>query len=172
MHSGIWYLPTGTMGLSSTVNSNNVAIYVPFLIGKACTLNGIGAIVTSPGEAASVLRLGLYADVDGIPVGRIADYGTVAGNVAVAVSKVISQNVTPGWYWTSIATQLAPVTPPTLSSHQSSFGPNRVGDVAIVTNKSGCYFEVGVSGALPATASVGTGAAAVTSAIAVWLKAA
>lgn len=172
MHSGRWYLPTAQIGLNATLGSNGFAIYVPYLIGKACTLNGIGINITVAGEAGSVVRLGLYTDLDGEPGALVSDFGTVIGTGTGAVPKVISQAVVPGWYWTSVVPQVCPVTPPTYSTPQSALGYGRVGATTIQTNQAGCYFEGSISGALPANAGAGLSPAAVTSAASVWLKAA
>jgi hypothetical protein len=174
MSSGKWYTPSSTAGFgagSAGFNSNRM-IFVPVLFGKACTLNGIAIRVTIVGEAGSVCRLGLYTDADGLPSTLVADWGTVPGDAVAVPTLTPSTAVQTGWYWQAIAFQAAATTRPTLSIYQNSPASNRVGDASAgSTSGVNNYFKDGISGALPATASL-DGTLGLASTPAIWMKAA
>jgi hypothetical protein len=173
MHSGTWYPPFGHTGLTTGAIATNARMYlIPYLIGKACTINGVCVDITSAGEAGSVVRLGLFADADGLAGALVADWGTVAGDAIAIPTLTPSTPVQAAWYWVGVAAQLAPTTRPTCRVYQSAV-VNRVGLTNPGTGGScGAYYNDPVTGAFPAAASPAVGVVSVVTPPVVWLKAA
>lgn len=174
MSSGVWYSPAGTAGFGAGVAGfANARMYlVPILFGKACTINGVAMRVTSGGEAGTLLRLGLYTDVDGVPGSLVADWGTVDGATIAVPTLTPSTAVAAGWYWQAVAFQLCPTTRPTISIFQNSPPSNRVGGgSAGVTGGNTAYFQDTVAGALPGSFT-NNGTAALAQTPVIWMKAA
>lgn len=155
MHTAFWYLPFDHGGLTTTSSfTNNRVVFIPYLIGKACTINGVAIDVTSAGDAAGVVRLGLYTDLDGVPGTLVADWGTVAADAIAVPTITPSTAVQAGWYWQAFCPQGVPSVRPTVRSYQSAVG-SRVGGSSPGTATSFAgYYKDSVSGALPAAGSI------------------
>jgi hypothetical protein len=94
---------TGT----SASNSNNVARYVPFYVGKQIGTTALAVYCTALNAGASaVVRIGIYNDSSGRPSTVAKDAGTVSINATGVLTKTFTEvTLTPGWYWAAIATQ-------------------------------------------------------------------
>jgi hypothetical protein len=71
---------------------------MPFIVSKTITLDRIASEITIAGSAGSLVRLGIYDDVNGIPTNLISDAGTIAGDSATFQSITINQTLSPGLY--------------------------------------------------------------------------
>jgi len=96
-----WYSTNFTNAALTTNPSlaKDVIRGIPFIVSKTTTLDRIGMEITGAGTAASVLRLGIYDDVNGVPTNLILDAGTIAADSATAQTIAISQVLTPGLYY-------------------------------------------------------------------------
>lgn len=120
----------------------------PVYFPQEQTITAIGIDVTTA-AASSVVRLGLYADNNGVPDALILDAGTVDSSTTGAKAIAISQTVGPGMVWFAVATQGGG---PTLRSYTAL--PNftqRGGTLAqaLGTAPRLGEFKSGVTGALP-----------------------
>lgn len=96
-----WY-STNITNAALTTNpflSKDIIRAIPFIVSKTTTLDRIGMEITGAGTAGSVLRLGIYDDVNGVPTNLILDAGTIAADSATAQTIKISQVLTPGLYY-------------------------------------------------------------------------
>ena len=96
-----WYSTNITNALLTThpSTSKDIIRAVPFIVSKPITLDRIGMAITASGTAASVLRLGIYDDVNGVPTNLILDAGTIAADSATDQTITINQILTPGLYY-------------------------------------------------------------------------
>lgn len=130
----------------------------PVFVPVTSTWDRISCEVAVVGSAGSLIRLGIYADDgSGLPGALILDAGTEDGTVLGAHHKVISQALTPGWYWVGAAIQGAAVTRPVMRSIQ---GPYTL--TGVTTGLGSANFQrtavVGsVTGALPNPSGATTG---------------
>lgn len=92
--SNVAFVPT-----TSTSYTQNTMRAVAFIVSKTITLDRIAMEITTIGTAASVVRIGIYDDVNGVPTNLILDAGTIAGDSASFQSITINQTLTPGLYW-------------------------------------------------------------------------
>lgn len=95
-----WYSSNSAGFTSTTVGrAKDLLVAIPFIVSKTITLDRIGMGITGAGTAASVIRLAIYDDVNGIPTNLILDAGTIAGDSATFQSININQTLTPGLYY-------------------------------------------------------------------------
>lgn len=159
MVSGRYYFaPAGAHTTSASLGNGSLRLS-PFFVPNPVTLSRIGGEITVVGDAASVLRLGIYNDDGtGRPGNLVLDAGTISGNSATVQEITISQPLNAGWYWFGGAVQGVTTTQPTvrtLNVIQSI-------DVGTVIPASGMsminFLMSGVTGALPSvTSGLGTG---------------
>ncbi len=90
----------GAAGLLGSLN--NVLYAMPIYIGRDITIQKLAAQNTT-GTAGSTVRLGIYANANGIPGALIKDFGTAS--VAAAGFQTIAgvQAIKAGWYWLALA---------------------------------------------------------------------
>jgi hypothetical protein len=135
----------------------------PFIVPVDMTVNTIACeVVTTPGSAGSVVRLGIYDDVDGVPTNLILDAGTVATQTTGVKSIAISQALSAGIVWCCAVPQGTPGTNPTLRIISISEGHKRYA-TEVVNQFRYSFSNNTVTGALPGTAgaTLGAGLAAI-----------
>lgn len=133
-----------------------------FYFAVPVTINAVALEITAPGEAGSVVRLGIYADLSGLPGALVSDFGTVAGD-AVATPQITGLSVvlSPGLYWFAAVAQNYVTTGPTVRWMSTSSLSTSTGTSPQPGNNQANVWTIGgISGALPAslpTPSFGTG---------------
>lgn len=153
-YSIIGNMSTGT---SATLGNGALRLYA-FLVPKAITLSAIGCEVTTAGDVGCTVRLGIYADVNGLPSTLVADAGTIAGDVVGSAEVATSVTLQPGIYWIGGAVQGVTTTQPTMRTIHVPVLPIQV----FSTSMPGANQNVtavnlgGVTGALPATVNPAT----------------
>jgi len=86
--------------ISTAARARNQYVAVPVIFSEKITLDRIGAEITSIGDAASLVRLGIYADNGNVyPGSLVLDAGTIAGDSATAQAITINQTLESGLYW-------------------------------------------------------------------------
>lgn len=155
--SGMYYLttPHPSTGTSNTLG-NGTGRFSPWVVRRAMRFTRIGAEVTAPGEAGSVVRLGIYADDGtGYPGTLVLDAGTIAGDSATVQEITIAQVLNPGLYWVGGVVQNAPTTQPTvrtLAADGTGLMPLTAGATPGANQPLGVAFVgLNMTGAFPAT---------------------
>lgn len=161
--TGRYYFAGSQDGAGAANTLGTTLRVMPFVIAKTTSLARLFAEFTVAGDAASVLRLGIYADTGaGYPGALVLDAGSIstgsgnAGTVATGGTPgvyeiTINQSLAPGLYWFGGVVQGVTVTQPTIRT--VARGPNLpLGFSAIPTAGQTAigYGQSGVSGALPA----------------------
>lgn len=120
---------------------------MPFWPGRACTLTGVAANVTTL-LAASTLRMGLYASDGVLPTTLIADFGTVtSASTGIRSITGLSTPVRPVLHYLAIARQGGVGT---LSvSTRSAWDPIVSDTSPTIAANTNAYFLDPVAGALP-----------------------
>lgn len=163
------YLLPGRAGGNTTPAEAVLYCYrLPYIFNASGTMTFIGCHVNgSSGTTGCVLRMGLYADNQGMPGVLLADFGTAscvgsAGNVTVATNQPIVA-YTP--YWLACAMQGAAATRALMWDYDIVNGPQDVGLLMVPLSTAGNvgdmfsggglngfrmgYTISGVTGALP-----------------------
>lgn len=143
----------GAVTASLTLNADEL-LYVPFPVAETYTVDQM-VVEANGATAGSNIRLGIYAATGLLPGALVVDLGQVAaspnGNKVFAVTP--SQALTPGlWFLACVGQTVASAVVRGANSHHPliypSTSPTGTGLVA-------AYTQAGVSGALPATATIG-----------------
>lgn len=99
-----WY--AGWSGTAATVGSiEDRGHYVPIPVPRSLTIDRIGIEVTSSATGSPTVRLGVYADANGVPGALILDAGTVDASTTGFKEITISQALTAGLVWLACAQQ-------------------------------------------------------------------
>jgi hypothetical protein len=140
---------------TGVVNNGLMRLY-QFVIHEPMTLTLIGCeVVTTPGGAGSVTRLGIYGDNNGVPGDLILDAGTVDTTTTGVKQLAISQAVPAGSIYCCAVTQGAPSTAPTYRLMNLGAGQVKFPVASITGNMTRTsYIQSGVTGALPTTPTV------------------
>jgi hypothetical protein len=151
--SGRYYFVPNSLNTPIASLGNGNLRLIPFYVPAATTLSRIGGEVTVVGDAASVVRLGIYAD-DGTfrPGALVIDAGTISGNSATVQEITINTQLPAGWYWTGGAVQNVTTTQPTVRC-VSSYVPQGVDTGTLIPAAAASILGrimTGVTGALPA----------------------
>jgi hypothetical protein len=124
-------------------------LFIPIIVRQSVTVDQIG-INVGVAEAGSLVRLGLYENVDGVLGDLIVDAGTVDGSTTGNKTITISETLDAGLVWGAAVFQNSTTTlavPHGLDSGLVKvFGNSPSGASNVPTG-----FQDGVSGALPAT---------------------
>lgn len=104
------FLGTGYSALSpssSTLNSNNQAKYIPFVLSEPLKIDSMALyLVAANAGASAVLRMGIYADSNGRPGNVIQDAGSASINAGgVKTLSFTEITLAPGQYWACAVTQ-------------------------------------------------------------------
>jgi len=154
MRSGHYYPTVATTSLTTSgATGNGTMRTTPFYVPRALTLSRITAEVTAAGDAASVVRLGIYADDgNGYPGALVLDAGTIPGNVTGAAEIIINQALSPGLYHIATVVQGVTTTQPTLRTINAVTAPAVSYGTALPGGGTWGvgYKQTGVTGALPA----------------------
>ena len=125
--SGMYYLVGRGVGVTTGATTNGVFRSVPVYIPTITTIARIGVEVTAAGQSGSVIRIGIYADNNGLPGALVRDFGTVPGDAIAAAAEIAATQVLqPGWYHIGTVTQAAATTPPTCRLVVASGGPGDI----------------------------------------------
>lgn len=145
--SGYYVSQPGTLSLATVANSRLQV--QPFLFSATTVLNQAAIEVTVAGDAGSLIRLGAYADNNGLPGDLIADWGTLVGDNPASLGLTINQVLSAGVYWIGCAVQNAPSVQPTMRLISQSLISVPSSAPYTTVHNSG-YGRNGVTGALPA----------------------
>lgn len=110
LRSGKYYV---TYPWNSTITATaNTTYYQPFFVPNSVTLDRLQFATTATFAGTAVVRLGIYANNNGVPGNLILDAGTVSATAANTVYSItISQSVTAGTtYWLAFNSQTAATT--------------------------------------------------------------
>jgi len=164
---------------SAAANATNATLgngtlrLAPWFVPAPTTFTKIGAEFTVAGEAASVLRIGIYAmDSGGYPTVPVLDAGTIstgtgdAGTIATGGTPGVYEITTTftlarGWYHVGGAVQSAPTVQPTIriANNGNVFEELPCGSsIPVAGLQAVAFANAGVSGAFGAWGG-GTGAA-------------
>lgn len=156
--AGQYFYPVSPFltGTSATLGNGNLRL-VPWVVTRATTIDRLAAEVTVVGDAASVLRLGIYSDNGaGLPSALLLDAGTIAGNSAAVQQVTISSTtLQPGVYWLGAVVQGVTTTQPTVRTISTSMNPAIAIPLGNTLPSGGGAItgvvQTGVTGALPAS---------------------
>lgn len=153
LRSGLYYATVGFSGGAGALTLNRL-FATPFFVPNRKGVDRLAVNVTIVGAAASVVRMGIYADVQDDQGGYPGDLvsgteTTVPGDaVAFALNGITTVWLSPGLYWLAAVAQGGTPTVTILSSIAAQIiGYQSTGSVAGRT----CYTQDSVSGALPTT---------------------
>jgi len=76
----------------------NIMYAIPIFVPTTTTYTAISVEVTTLKAGASI-QLGIYRDLNGAPDALVLDAGNVSAAATGLKTIVISQALTPGWYW-------------------------------------------------------------------------
>ena len=151
--AGRWYNHENYSHDATQTKSLTVGVIylLPFVMAEPVGLDRIGASVSIAGGAGSVIRLGIYKDVDGLPLDLVLDAGTIDGTSATTQAITISVQLPRNIYWMGIVAQVG--TAPTVYAYTAVGAGNPfLGNTAQPGNQAFmAYWVSGVTGALPAT---------------------
>ena len=91
--------------IDTRTTNEDRGFYVPMPIPRSLTVDRIGIEVTSSATGSPVLRLGIYADDDGVPGALLVDAGTVDASSPGFKEATINQALTAGMVWLFCAQQ-------------------------------------------------------------------
>jgi len=168
--SGAWMiapnLPWNGVGsgppAAPTTNTQNLLIFVPFVVSEEFTLDRMGSELTAANSAGTV-RLGIYtSDSHGQPDSLVLNAGTHAATATGSVAITgLSQVLLPGRYYAALVCQglnTGGTNPAFRSTYGSAWTATTFGSGFAATQPSGNvqpgyqFQRTGVSGSLPATA--------------------
>ena len=140
------YNASPVVSISSVVLVQNTLYAAPFLVPVPTTFVSIG--VVSTGVALSSARLGIYADVAGVPATQVLDAGSVGTTTTAFQTIAINKALSAGWYWLACAVQGAAgnIFCTSLNSNPVPVGLLAPGSTGPING----YSQTGVAGALPA----------------------
>ena len=143
-------------GTTTNAVTQSLLYASPLFLAKPCTLDRIGAEVTTLAATTNV-RLGIYADSNGRPGALLLDAGTIdaTGNGAKEVS--ISLAVPAGLLWVASVAQGGAPTMRANNAPVHGFLFPTLG-TALGANPVSSVTQAGVVGALPSTFVVGSNA--------------
>lgn len=99
--AGAWYESQffGSGADANTTATLNLVYYIPIIVPEACTIDEVGINVAT-GTASSVLNFGLYADANGVPGAKLADWGNTSAATAGGKSKTaLAYAAKAGLFW-------------------------------------------------------------------------
>ncbi len=174
------YYPVDAGSFTDVSFANGQLYAVPFSLSVAHTFTQIAAFVNTAGGTGAVLRMGIYSDNGGTPVGGalVLDAGTIAATTnGQRLEVTINQTLQPGNYWIACVTQggASPV-PQVQASSGSNNSIMGVADPYSGASSSAGFYSTATTytGALPSTfpaASPCNGAAGQASAPSVFIRA-
>ncbi|UYL88317.1 glucosaminyl deacetylase [Arthrobacter phage EvePickles] len=144
-----WFYGPMNGALSNAVPPLNTAHAHPLIISDplGLTIQQVNITVATAGSADSVVRVGVYADSNGLPGALIQELGTFA--TATTGSKAITglnRKLVPGKYWVASVAQGTTAASLGCSTGISPY----VANVGGTSGHVAAYTQNGVTGALPA----------------------
>lgn len=95
-----YFMPPGAGTVGTLTTTLALLQATPVYLPAGITIDRIGIRVTGGSGLGTLLRLGIYANTDGLPGALILDAGTVAANSVAHKEITVSQAIsTAGWYW-------------------------------------------------------------------------
>lgn len=159
--SAAQYYWTTSPGANTTSATHGVATLrlSPWVVTRTCTIDRVGAEVTSAGDAASKVRLGIYADNgNAYPGALLLDAGQINGDSATVQEITISAlTLPPGLYWVGGAVQAVTVTQPTLRIGANWHAPVPLSAGTSAPSSANAIVgnqQASITGALPPTFTV------------------
>lgn len=154
LKSGGYLAAVGT-GTSSLALTQNLLYASPIWVPRSCTLDKIGAEITTA-AASSTLRLGIYADDGNARPGAklVEASATVDGTSQTAQEKDMSLAVAQGLYWLACVAQGGTPTVRSNANPVHGYVFPTLG-TALGANPVSSVTQASVSGALPSTFTVG-----------------
>lgn len=105
--SGVYYYGTyGIGGSSGAMATLNKLYAVPFHVGDSQSFDRI-AVANVTGVATAVLRVGIYADSNGVPGALIVDAGTIDLSTGTGIKAVTISQTLSGKVWVACVPQVA-----------------------------------------------------------------
>lgn len=106
------YRRTASQQDSSQSVSNNRIYYTPIFVDSTTSFDRLAMRTGTTFSGTSTVRLGIFANSDGLPSTLILDAGTVTATAATTIYQItISQSLDTGFYWLAFAQQgTAPTT--------------------------------------------------------------
>lgn len=105
--SGLYYYQPSNPSDQNNAAALNELYAVPFPVSVGTTFDRIGIEITV-GAATAVVRLGIYTSENGPrPANLVLDAGTIDASTTGSKEIVISQTLTPGFYWLVACLQTA-----------------------------------------------------------------
>lgn len=106
--TGRFYSSTlGTGALTTLTVTQDILYATPIFISSTITATSIGIEVTT--FSAGNVRCGIYTDVAGVPTTLLVDSGAISTGTSNGFkSAVISQILTPAWYWLAALFSVTP----------------------------------------------------------------
>lgn len=103
LHSGQLYgVPFGHVS-ADVVLAANTLVAAPLVVPNSCIFNSIG-ILSVAGAPGNSIRVGIYADNNGVPGALLLDAGSLAATAAdTFVQAAITFTAAPGVYWLAAA---------------------------------------------------------------------
>ncbi len=151
--SGYYYSSLGAAGSAAVVQ--NTLTLSPFVVPTSTAFDRIGVNVAT-GAGSTTVRLGVYADSNGIPGALVFDAGTIDSSGTGIKTLTISQTLAAGRYWLAAVAQGGS---PTLNTLTGVGLPT--GDPNLSSNAGSghciAYTMTGVTGALPTFTIGGVG---------------
>ena len=112
--AGRWYGPA--CAVTAATPALGAVTAVPYAVTAGLvTLTALGVLVATAGAGGSLVRLGVYADANGLPGALLLDAGTVSTDLAGEVTATATLPLTRGLYWLVAALQAAGTSAPALS---------------------------------------------------------
>lgn len=155
---------SGTASGAGALTNNSMRV-APMVIDAAMVLDRLAVDITTAGETGSTLRPGIYADSGaGVPGSLVVDGGAVAADTTGVKEVTVSVTLAAGIYWVGAVVQAAVTTVP-LVRIVNNWTPRvliRAGTSlpGSASNVAG-YTMAGVSGALPASFTIGAASATI-----------
>jgi hypothetical protein len=154
--SGHWYVATSANATATAALTSGRLVLGQWYVPNSCTIDRIGAEVTTVGSAGSVVRLGIYADNGyGMPGSLVLDAGTIDGTSQTVQSITLGTptSLSRGVYWFGAACQVADCTVRSSAGAYSGYAYSFMTSAPTAGQTFGSYYQASVTGALPATFS-------------------
>lgn len=166
--TGRYYNPEYFTAPTTSAPALSLLTLMPFVVGKTATFDRISVAVTAVG-AGSVIRMGIYNTLNGLPDGLELDAGTVDSSAATGFKEiVINKTLSPGLYWLAYVAQGGIA--PTVTCFGTASNPYIAHTADPGANSYSNYTSAGVAGALAASPAVVVGGS--TGSVRVLLRAA
>lgn len=146
---------------TSNALGNGTMRTTPIYLAAPLTVNQLGVGITAPGDAASVMRIGIYADAGGLPGAVLADVTVAADAIAIPMADLPAPlRLLPGWYHIGAVVQGVTVTQPTVTVTTAAadgllvFNPATTAVAPVGYSKGGVTAALGAWGTSIATSNV------------------